>query len=104
MFVLANVLSAAAVVLDKTLSVYSLVIIVAVLVKWVSPDPFNPIVQLLTALTEPAFEWIRRRMPFVVIRRADRELDLSPIAVLLLIGFVQLAVVKSLFDLSVRLQ
>ena len=57
---------------------YSLVVIAAVLVGWVSPDPWNPIVRFLRRATEPVFARIRRWIPFVVIG----GFDLSPIVVL----------------------
>ena len=100
MFVLGNLCRAAASILDKVFSLYSIVIMVAVLVSWVSPDPFNPVVQFLRSVTEPLFGFVRRRLPFVVIGMVD----LSPIAVLLLIQLLQMVLVKSLFDLALRLQ
>ncbi len=96
MFLVANVLSAFATILHKVLELYSLVVVVTVLISWVRPDPFNPIVQFLRSVTEPAFEWIRRRVPFAMVGM----LDLSPMIVLLTIWFVQLAVIPSLFDLA----
>ena len=99
MFVIGNVVQASAVILDKVLWLYSLVIMIAVLISWVSPDPFNPIVQFLRAVTEPIYAWVRRRLPFVVVGM----FDLSPLVVLLLIQVMQLVVVRSLLDLGSRL-
>jgi YggT family protein len=96
MFLLANVLSAFATILHKVLELYGLVVLVTVLISWVRPDPFNPIVQFLRSVTEPAFEWIRRRIPFAMVGM----LDLSPMILLLFIWFVQLAVIPSLYDLA----
>ena len=98
MFLIGNVLSAVATILHKVLELYSLVVVVAVLVQWVRPDPFNPIVQCLRAVTEPAFDWVRRRVPFAVVGM----LDLSPMMVLMIMWFIQLAVIPSLFDLAAR--
>ncbi len=100
MFVLGNLCHAVASVLDKVLSLYSIVIMVAVLVSWVSPDPFNPVARFLRSVTEPLFDWVRRHLPFVVVGM----MDLSPLVVLVLIQLVQMVVVKSLFDLGFRLQ
>ncbi|PIQ83322.1 MAG: hypothetical protein COV75_08150, partial [Candidatus Omnitrophica bacterium CG11_big_fil_rev_8_21_14_0_20_63_9] len=71
MFVIGNLVQAIAIILDKTLWVYNLVILVSVLMSWVNPDPFNPIVQFLRAITEPVFGWIRRRMPFTMVGMID---------------------------------
>ena len=98
MFILANVLSAFATVLHKVLEVYSMVVVIAVLIQWVRPDPFNPIVQFLRSVTEPAFAWIRRRVPFAVAGM----LDLSPMILLMVIWLIQLGVIPSLFDLAAR--
>ena len=100
MFVFANLLEAIAVLLDKTLWIYSLVVMISVLISWVSPDPFNPVVQLLRSLTEPVFDFVRRRLPFVVIGM----IDLSPIVTFLAIQLIQMVLVRSLFDLAIRLR
>ncbi|GAB6035978.1 hypothetical protein JCM15519_05370 [Fundidesulfovibrio butyratiphilus] len=68
------------------LNLYFWVVIVATLLTWVRPDPYNPIVRFLRAITEPVFYRVRRLMPFVMIG----GFDLSPIVVLLLIQFVQM--------------
>jgi YggT family protein len=100
MFVIGNFVQAIATILDKVLQLYSFVIMVAVLVSWVSPDPFNPIVRVLRSVTDPVFELIRRRLPFAVVGM----MDLSPIIALLFIWFAQSFLVTSLIDLSVRLR
>ena len=100
MFVISNVLQGAAMVLDKVLWLYSMVVMVAVLITWVSPDPFNPVVQCLRSVTEPVFAWVRRYLPFTVVGM----IDLSPLVVFFLIRFCQVALVRSLFDLAVRLR
>lgn len=68
------------------LNLYFWVVIVATLLTWVRPDPYNPIVRFLRAITEPVFYRVRRLMPFVMIG----GFDLSPIVVLLAIQFVQM--------------
>ena len=100
MFVLGNLCLAVATILDKVLWLYSLVVMVAVLLSWVSPDPFNPIVQFLRSVTEPVFAWVREHLPFARIG----ILDLSPIVVLLGIQLAQMVIVRSLFDLAYRLR
>ena len=100
MFVIGNLLQGVAMVLDKVLWLYSLVVMIAVLISWVSPDPFNPIVQFLRAVTEPVFDWVRRHLPFTVVGMVD----LSPLVVFFLIRLCQMAVVRSLLDLALRLR
>jgi YggT family protein len=100
MFILGNLFEALAVILDKALWLYSLVVFIAVMISWVSPDPFNPVVQFLRSVTQPAFDWIRRRVPFAVIGM----LDLSPMILLLVLWFARQFLVKSLFDLAFHLR
>lgn len=100
MFVIGNLFQAMAMILDKVLWLYSMVIMIAVLISWVSPDPFNPIVQTLRAVTDPLYAWVRRWLPFVVVGM----IDLSPLVVLLLIQVLQMVVVRSLFDFGAHLR
>lgn len=100
MFIISNIIQAFAMILDQALRLYSLVIMVAVLISWVSPDPFNPIVQFLRGITDPFLSWIRRVMPFVVVGM----IDLSPIVAFFLIQLLQMVLVRSLLDLAARLR
>lgn len=94
MFVMGNVLQGLATVLDTVLWLYMWVIIARALISWVNPDPWNPIVQFLERVTEPVLSPIRR---FVGWRM---RLDLSPIIAILIITFLQIAVVRTLSDLA----
>jgi YggT family protein len=94
-----NVTFAIAMVLNALLTFYWWIVIIAVLLTWVSPDPNNAIVRFLRNVTEPVFYQIRRRMPFVVVS----GIDLSPMVVILLIYVLQIVVVDSLQKLAYRL-
>lgn len=94
-----NFVGAIAKILDMVLTLYLWVVIISALLSWVNPDPYNPIVRALRNLTEPVFYRIRRTLPFVVIG----GLDLSPIAVILGIQFLQWFVVASLYGLAMRM-
>ena len=100
MIVLGNLLRAIAMILSQLLRLYSFVILIAVLISWVSPDPFNPVVRFLRSATEPVFGWIRKHLPFAVVGM----IDLSPIIVLVLIQLLQMVVIQSLFDYVRRLR
>ena len=97
MFVFRNVLLGAATVLDYVLWLYMWIIIARALISWVNPDPCNPIVQFLNRATEPVLEPIRRWVGWRM------GLDLSPIIAILLLTFLQFAVVQSLKDLALRM-
>ena len=94
MFVMSNVLQGLATVLDTVLWLYMWVIIARALISWVNPDPCNPIVQFLERVTEPVLAPIRRWIGWRM------GIDLSPIIAILIISFLQIAVVKTLSDFA----
>lgn len=96
MLVLNNFLQAIAGLLDTLLGIYVWIIIISVILTWVNPDPHNPIVRILNNLTEPVFRQVRRFLPFTVIG----GIDLSPIVVLILVQFVKMFLVKSLYQIG----
>jgi YggT family protein len=61
------------------MNLYIWIVIISALLSFVRPDPHNPIVQILYRLTEPALDFIRRKMPFVVFS----GVDLSPLVIIL---------------------
>lgn len=65
--------------LHTVMNLYIWIVIIAALISFVRPDPSNPIVQILHRLTEPALDFIRRKMPFVVFS----GVDLSPLVIIL---------------------
>jgi YggT family protein len=97
MFVFGNILQAVAIVADYVLWAYMWIIIVRALISWVNPDPWNPIVRFLERATEPVLHPIRRWMGFRM------GLDLSPIIAILIILFLQVAVIQSLKEFAVRM-
>lgn len=100
MFVFGNILLGIARVLDIILSLYFWIVIIAVLLTWVRPDPYNNIVRMFYSLTEPAFYRVRKFLPFTLVG----GLDLSPIVVLIIIQLLQTIVVRSLFQYAGMLQ
>ncbi|MBI3806949.1 MAG: YggT family protein [Nitrospirae bacterium] len=97
MFVAGNALTAVATIIDYVLWLYMWVVIARALISWVNPDPWNPIVQFLNRATEPVLAPIRR---WVGVRMG---MDLAPIVVILIITFLQIAVVDSLKELAMRM-
>ncbi len=98
MFIAGNVLEGIATILDTVLWLYMWVLIIRVLISWVNPDPYNPIVQFLQRVTDPVLYQIRKRLGM-----ATMGFDFSPIIAILIIIFVQIAVVGSLKDLALRM-
>jgi YggT family protein len=98
MFVAGNVLQGLARVLELVLTLYMWIIIARALVSWVNPDPWNPIVQFLERATEPVLAPIRRRLGLLM------GIDLSPFLAILIIVFLQYAVVASLYEVAAQLR
>jgi YggT family protein len=75
---------------------------ILVVVQWVfwlvGADPHNPIVRAVSALTEPALGWLRRRLPFLSVG----QWDLSPMAAILICMFLDRAVAEGLGMLAAR--
>ncbi len=65
-------------------SLYKWVIIIASLLTWVKPDPYNPIVQMLYRLTEPAYALVRRFIPTVF-----GGIDLAPLIIIFALIFLE---------------
>ncbi len=94
MFVISNLLRALAAVVDLVLRIYVWIIIIRAIISWVNPDPYNPIVRFLYHITEPVLRPIRRVIPPI------GGIDISPVVVLIIIYFLQLWLVPSLYQLA----
>jgi YggT family protein len=92
-----NILVSTIVFMAQTLSgllqIYFYIVIIAALLSWVQPDPYNPIVRVLYGMTEPLFDWIREHLPVYF-----GGLDLSPVVVIIAILFVQRVLIVSLLQ------
>jgi YggT family protein len=60
------------------INVYIWVVIIAALLSFVNPDPFNPIVQFLYRITNPAYALVRR-----YIKTTIGGLDLAPLIIVI---------------------
>jgi YggT family protein len=98
MFIFANLLLAIAKILSLLLSGYMWIIIITALMSWVNPDPYNPIVRFLHAVTEPVLRPIRRRIGYGL------GIDISPMVVILAILFVKYFLIESLIEFAYKLK
>ncbi|MCL1925926.1 MAG: YggT family protein [Syntrophorhabdaceae bacterium] len=95
MFIARNFIVAIATVVDYVLLAYMWVFIIRAVLSWVSPDPYNPIVRTIYALTEPVLSPLRRKLPLYA-----GSIDFSVAVAVLIIIFLQRFVVRSLFELA----
>ena len=98
MIALRHLLIALATIVDLVLNIYMWLIIARALLSWVNPDPYNPIVRFLYAVTEPVLYPIRRRIPMNF-----GGMDFSPMIVIFIIMFLDNFLVPSLSGMAMRL-
>ena len=86
-----NIILGIANVLEVVLSAYKWIIIIRALISWVNPDPYNPIVQALTRLTEPVLRPLRKLAPPYKV-----GVDLTPLIAILILLFLDYALIANL--------
>jgi len=99
MFIFANLLLAIAQIADIVLSIYMWIIIIAAIISWVNPDPYNPIVRFLYSVTDPVLHLIRR-----YIRLGLGGIDISPLIVILIIMFIKRFLIASLIEIAYKMK
>jgi YggT family protein len=70
--------------LQNFLQIYLYVVVIAALLTWIEPNPYNPIVRFLYAVTEPLFEWVRDHIPV-----SFGGIDFSPVVVIVAVLFMK---------------
>ena len=58
-----NALTFLSTLLYWSLTIYEWIIILAILLSWVNPDPSNPVMQFLNSMTLPFWNWLRLYLP-----------------------------------------
>ena len=72
------------VVVDFILNMTVLLVIGSIIISWLNADPSNPIVQMITRLTEPMYRPLRR-----MFGRFTGPIDLAPMIVMLFVVALQ---------------
>ena len=96
---LAHFIDAFASILSTVLSVYTWLFIIRAVISWVSPDPWNPLVQFLVRATDPVLRPIQQLIPMWRL-----GIDISPIIAILAIQFIQRWLVPSLQEIAWNLR
>ena len=73
--------------INLIIGLYIWVVIIAALITWVQPNPYNPVVRFLWNVTEPVYRWIRRYIPTTF-----GGFDIAPIIVILALEFLQILI------------
>lgn len=80
--------------LGLAINVYVFAILIQVIISWVNPGMYNPVMGLLHSLNEPLLAPARRMIPPI------SGLDLSPIAVIIVLQLVSMLAVAPIRDLA----
>jgi len=73
--------------ISLVLNLYMWAVIIAALITWVQPNPYNPIVRFLWGITEPVYAFIRRYIPTTF-----GGIDIAPIILILAIEFLNMLI------------
>jgi YggT family protein len=88
-------LGSLATLIGLALTIYMWMVIIRVLISWVRPSPYNPVVQFLSRATDPALNQVRR-----LFRLNYGGIDFSPIILIVLLVFANDFIVMSLKGLA----
>jgi YggT family protein len=99
MAIFGNLILAVATILNYGLEIYQWIVIIATIISWVNPDPYNPIVRFLYTVTNPVLRPIRR-----LIGGRLGPIDISPIIVIIAIILIQKIVVRSLIEIGYKIK
>lgn len=83
-------------ILINIITIYKWVIVIRALISWVSPDPYNPIVRALVAVTEPLLRPFRR----IISPFKTGGIDFSPLFVFLILQFFEIFLKNLYFQLN----
>jgi YggT family protein len=75
------------------INAYIWVIIISALLSFVNPDPFNPIVQFLYRITNPAYALVRRYIPTTF-----NGLDFAPLVIIIALQVVIVILTSILYS------
>ena len=95
-----NFVRALANLIHTIINVYIVIIIIRSIISWMGTIPPNPFIIMLRRLTDPVFRFVHRNLPFMVLG----GIDVSPIAIVLVLYFIDNFITGFLLDLAVTLR
>ncbi len=97
MFIFGELLKGLALLISLLFNVFYFVLVIRIILSWVDADPYNNIVQIIYAVTEPVLAPLRR-LPLAV-----GGLDFSPILAFIILYIVRNVLVNILYQIAFRL-
>jgi len=73
--------------IHSLIQLYMLIILIRVIVSWINLDPYNPIVQFLRGITDPAINALRRVLPRFFW---SSGLDFTPLILIIILQLIML--------------
>lgn len=98
-FIFANILHGLAQTLRYICVFLQYLVLGSVIISWVDASPYNPIVRFINTMTEPFYGLIRRFLPTRI-----GMMDITPLILILGIMLFEEIVVRSLFELGLRIR
>lgn len=90
-----NILIALSKVISMITGMCTFIVSAAVIISWVKPDPYNPIVLFLNQVTEPVFRKVRQFLPPAFFKSG---MDWTPLVVVILLVLIENIVGQTLLD------
>ena len=81
-------------ILHMIITAYIWIIIIATLLSWVRPDPYNPIVQVFYRLSFPVLDFLRRKIPL-----SFNGIDFSPLLLIIALELLDMTLIQMMMRL-----
>jgi len=88
------VVLAVAKLLSLLVNVFLFSILIQVVISWINPGAYNPVVSLLYSLNEPLLSRARRVLPPI------SGFDLSPVLVMIMLQLIKMLLIQPVYDLG----
>lgn len=100
MILISNIITGFASLIGTLSSLYMWLFIINVIFSWIQPNPFNPIVSFIRAITEPVLFRIRKYLPFTF----GMGIDFSPLVAILLLQLFNSIVIQTIYEYGLQLK
>lgn len=100
MILLGNIVTGFASLLGTVCSLYMWIFIINAVFSWIQPNPQNPVVVFMRAITEPVLYKIRKILPFTF----TAGIDFSPLVAILIIQLFNSVVIQTLYEYGLKLK
>ena len=81
-------------ILHMIITAYMWIIIIATILSWVRPDPYNPIVQVFYRLSFPVLDFLRRKIPL-----SFNGIDFSPLLLIIALELLDMTLIQMMMRL-----